>query len=205
MPNELDWFPRFGEVPGVEYSPLTPVDGKRLPGAGARPERISDRSGGRFLHWPTKGGSSSASPAHERAFGTDFSDMPTAKVLRHLAETLELPGIPSDYHFAIQGVLEALWSRRRDEPAVFDMVERLCWLDLGLVRARPDCVSYEADGEVRYYGLAAFGHLATLYEREGALREALDVAELAMHYGQLDARRDDLARRLAALEAERAG
>jgi hypothetical protein len=44
-----------------------------------------------------------------------------------------------------------------------------------------------------------------LYEREGALREALEVAELAVRYEQQQAKRDELVGRVTALDTEEAG
>jgi hypothetical protein len=201
-PSETEWFPRFGAISGVSYTPLAEVDVKRLRGVGIRPE--VNRSGGGALWWPAEDGSSTASPAYEHD-DVDLSKTTPVKVLRHLAEVLELPGIASDYHFAIQGAAEALWKRRRADPSIFSHVERLSWLDLDLIRARPGAVSYDRDGGTDYYSVAAFGYLTTLYRREGALREALEVAELAGRFGQANTPRDDLAQRIAALEAETSG
>jgi hypothetical protein len=124
---------------------------------------------------------------------------------QHLGETLELPGEPTDYHFAIQSVLEALWKRRRTEPTVLTTVEQLAWLDLSLAQARPDAVSTDIQGKRKFYAVLAFQYLITLYEREGALREALEVAELAVRYQQQQAKRDELVGRVTALDTEEAG
>jgi hypothetical protein len=203
-----EWFQRFGDIPGVSYSTPAGIDRRRLPGADARPQ-VHTYDGERHLSWPGAEGSgiisTSASPAHERAFGTDLAGMSTAAALQHLGETLELPGEPTDYHFAIQSVLEALWKRRRTEPAVLGTVERLAWLDLSLAQARPDAVSTDIQGERKFYAELAFQYLITLYEREGALREALEVAELAVRYEQQQAKRDELVGRVTALDAEEAG
>jgi hypothetical protein len=202
------WFQRFGDIPGVSYSTPAGIDRRRLPEASTRP-RVHTYDGDQHLSWPGVEGSgiisTSASPAHERAFGTDLAGMSTAAILQHLGETLELPGEPTDYHFAIQGVLEALWKRHRMEPAVLETMERLAWLDLSLAQARPEAVSTDIQGERRFYAVLAFQYLITLYEREGAVREALEVAELAVRYGQQQAKHDELVDRLAALDAEEAG
>lgn len=190
----LKWFPRFGDIPGVTYTTPPGIDRHRLHGADARPEVVRYAADGEGLSWPRQEGSTSASPAHERAFGSDLSQLSTTAVISHLSETLELPGEATDYHFAIQGVLEALWRRRRTEPAVLTHVEHLAWLDIDLIRARPI-----------YYRILAFQYLITLYEREGAWRDALDVAELSVHFGQQQPKRDELADRVAALDAEERG
>jgi hypothetical protein len=141
-----EWFQRFGDIPGVSYSTPGSIDRRRLPGADARPQ-VHTFDGERHLSWPGEEGSgiisTSASPAHQRG-STDLAAVSTAAVLQHLGETLELPGEPTDYHFAIQTVLEVLWKRRRTEPAVLGTVEQLAWLDLSLAQARPDAVSTES-------------------------------------------------------------
>jgi hypothetical protein len=203
-----EWFQRFGDIPGVSHAAPAGIDRRRLPSADARPQ-VHTYDGERHLSWPGGEGSgiisTSASPAHERAFGTDLAGMSTAAALQHLGETLELPGEPTDYHFAIQNVLEALWKRRRTEPAVLGTVEQLAWLDLSLAQARPDAVSTDIHGERKFYAVLAFQYLITLYERDGALREALEVAELAVRYQQQQAKRDELVGRVTALDTEEAG
>jgi hypothetical protein len=203
-----EWFQRFGDIPGVSYATPAGIDRRRLPGADAQPQ-LHTYDGERQLSWPGAEGSgiisTSSSPAHERAFGTDFAGMSTAAALQHLGEALELPGEPTDYHFAIQSVLQALWKRRRTEPTVLMMVEQLAWLDLSLAQARPDAVSTDIQGERKFYAVLAFQYLITLYEREGALREALEVAELAVRYAQQQAKRDELVARVTAVDAEEAG
>jgi hypothetical protein len=123
-------------------------------------------------------------------------------VLQRVAESLELPGQPSDYHFLIQGCALALWNRRRAEPEVLQEVERLCWLDIQLVQARPDAVTHEYSEEWKFFAIAAFATLIELYQREGFLHEALEVAQLGVRYGQTEAVRDELLERIKALEAE---
>ena len=203
-----EWFQRFGDIPGVSYSTPASIDRGRLPSAVVRPQ-IDMYDGERHLSWPGAEGSgiisTSASPAHERAFGTDLAGMSTAAALQHLGETLELPGEPTDYHFAIQSVLEALWKRRRTEPTVLMTVEQLAWLDLSLAQARPDAISTDIQGKRKFYAVLAFQYLITLYEREGALREALEVAELAVRYEQQQSKRDELVGRVTALDTEEVG
>jgi hypothetical protein len=202
-----EWFQRFGDIPGVSYSTPASIDRRRLPGANARPQ-VHTFDGERHLSWPGGEGSgvvsTSASPAHQRG-GTDLAGISTAAALQHLGETLELPGEPTDYHFAIQSVLQALWKRRRTEPTVLMTVEQLAWLDLSLAQARPDAVSTDIHGERRFFAVLAFQYLITLYERDGALREALEVAELAVRYEQQQAKRDELVGRVTALDLEEAG
>jgi hypothetical protein len=95
-----------------------------------------------------------------------------------------LPGEPPDYHFLIQGAADALWQRRRNEPDLLGEVDRLCWLDIGLIQARPDAASDVIDETRRFYSITAFWLLIRLYEERGDLTDALKVAEIAAAHGQ---------------------
>ena len=198
------WFRRFGEIPGITYESPADVSGRKLPGRDAVPEiHVFELEGKRHetLWWPARGGGGSASPAHERAFG-DFSGVTTPALLKNCHEGLELPGEPSDYHFLIQGSANALWARRREEPQFLADMERLCQLDIQLIEAVPGAVQYESGEGASFYSVAAFSLLINLYEREGALHEALDIAERASRCGQGDDVREQLVERIAMVESE---
>lgn len=200
----VDWFQRFGDIPGVSYTPLIAVNRGRLPHVKDRPEVHTNGYSGRpTLWWPGAGGGTSASPTQRRGTARPYDEMTTDQIVRHVAETLELPGEPVDYHFAIQNPATALWQRRKIEPTVLTMVERLSRLDVELVVARPDLAATEHAGDRSYFQILTFGYLLTLYEREGALRDALDVAEIAVRFQQQQSRRDDLAARLNGIDEER--
>ena len=147
-------------------------------------------------------GGTSASPVHERVF-TDKRATPTRRLLAGLAETLELPGEPADYHFAIQGTADVVRSRRREGPPIFAELERLCWLDLDLIQAVPAAVSFKRDGHRHFYGILAFGWLLGIYMREGLSADALRVAAIAERFGAGGLREVEEARtRAAALTTE---
>jgi hypothetical protein len=129
-------------------------------------------------------------------------DAPVSAVLRRVYETLELPGEPSDYHFALMGAYEAVWACRREAAGLLDEVEKLCSLDIRLIDARPDIVTNERGGKVSFLRVPAFGRLIFMYEREGFLREALEIAELASRFDQEEQRLAELRVRVARLEAE---
>lgn len=199
-----DWYPRFGDIPGVVYATPPTVNRKGLRRHDAVPEVSAYELDGKrqeTLWWPTRDGGSSASPAHEHAFA-DTSKSASPALLKRCWEGLELPGEPSDYHFLIQGCANALWARRRDEPELLEEVERLCWLDINLIEAVPAAVQSEYGDAREYYRVMAFSTLVKLCEAEGALREALDVAERAARYGQGVAERDQLIERIHLLESE---
>jgi hypothetical protein len=113
-----------------------------------------------------------------------------------------LPGVLTDYHFAIQGCVGRLWERRRDEPAVLKDVERLSFLDIQLVEAQPDLFDWDSGEKTSLPLIAAFSYLIRLYSREGYVREALEVANRAARLNQLQADRDALQNRFACLETE---
>ena len=197
---EPTWFKRLGDVPGVEYA--TPSGTRPLKAAAAVPHvAYTSELGTQSVRWTLPSGEEGDSPVRERTYSVDFGEFDTAKVLRHLAGTLELPGEPVDYHFALQGAISTLWGRRRAEPDVFAEVERLGLLDVGLIEACPVAaeVGYGREGYLR---ILAFGHLVTIYEREGAWADALRIATIATRFEQLEDHRDTLAERVAQLQAE---
>lgn len=182
------WFRRFGDIPGVAYNADPRVDRSKLSRHDDVPKRQTYTSEGKqheSLSWPVRGGTTSASPAQDHAPKDDS----TASLLRYVSEVLELPGQASDYHFAVQRVIEDLWKRRREERDVLPELERLCWLDIRLIETAPEAISSElssadADGRPIFVRVLAFSHLVYLYEREGLLHEALDVAERAKRFEQ---------------------
>lgn len=200
----IEWFRRFGDIAGVSFTKDPSLDPSKLVGYAAVPEQNSYDLGGEhheYLMWSYGDSMGSGSPAHGRAFSDRANDT-SAAVLQNCMEGLELPGEASDYHFLISGAASELWSRRRAEPEVIAEVERLCWLDLQLVEARPDCVTIDQGEGSRFLGIPAFDMLINLFEREGALYEALDVAERADRFGQGSQQRDELRQRIAAMENE---
>ncbi len=202
--QDIVWFRRFRDIPNVVYHGSPKVDPQSRPAYGDPPQIEKYEFDGetrQSLDWPTDGGSTSASPAHRRAFG-DLTGKSTADLLENLYEGLELPGEPSDYHFLIQGCAEELRLRRQQEPNVLEEVEKLCLLDLQLVEACPYAVQDEDNEEPVFYAILAFGTLIGLYEKEGALWEALAVAERAVQFDQEHEARQRLLERISELEKE---
>jgi hypothetical protein len=130
----------------------------------------------------------------------------TPDLLRRLWEGLELPGRPYDYHVAIERVREMLFARRLDEAEVMETVESLAWLDVRLVLACPHAVLVQTDeGDEHFYGMSAFDALIRLYQTEGFMREALEVAELAERFPAPAKRVSDLRARLETIRSETVG
>lgn len=145
---------------------------------------------------------SSASPAHERAFGIDTSDYTARQLITHVWETVELPGAPEDYHFALQRAVEQLWRMRSTNPECLTELETFAWLDLALVEAAPWALMYASeDGPPTMVSLPGIDRLIVLLEREGAHREALSVATRLVALGAHSSRLDRIQTRVATLDA----
>lgn len=116
---------------------------------------------------------------------------------------MKRPSNCRDYHFIMATYCEEAYKRRKEYPAVLAEVERFCLVDVELVEAFPGAVQ-NVLGE--FYHVPSYGRLATLYEREGFLREALEMSERGLAHGQDFGRKvEELRGRVAALEAEDAG
>ena len=193
-------------MPGSSYTTPRGLDRTGLPGHNAVPEVFEygfDGDQRRSLLWSTpEGGSTSASPAHQRAYD-DQKEATTRDKVRWLLEALELPGTVSDYHFAIQHAAETAYKGRREEPALVEEAECLWWLDIELIEAHPRALEYSPG---QSYQVAAYERLARLYEGEGYLHEALDIAERGLGAGQehLPPVVERLRANVAELEAEEA-
>ena len=117
-------------------------------------------------------------------------------LLGELHRGLLKPGTPSDYHFAIQHVIDELWRRRRSDPDAIHPLEALCLLDIAVVEAYPN--AFRSGGS--FYGMTAPALLVRLYENAGDLDMAVALARRVDPFlngtGELDrleAKRDLLA------------
>jgi hypothetical protein len=188
---------RLADIPGVGYGGMDSALRRRLPEHDAVPT-VHRYSGTESLWW----GSDSRSPAHRHQL--EDENVSTARLLQNLSETLDLPGTPGDYHFAIQGAISHLLSRRMQEPTVLDEVERLCLLNIALVEARPDAVAVDLGGDISggFVEMHCFPTLITLYEEEGALPEGRGIAERAGKFGKCADALERLSQKEAAVLAE---
>lgn len=203
----MKWFRRFAEVPGISYEGAERVDRTSLLGYGHEPTlEVYEFDGNRQkqLEWPSlSGGVTSSSPVHQRAFGELPENVSHEDLRRWIEETLELPGELSDYHFAIQRYCEAAYKWRKQDPTVLADLERFCLLDVELTEVHTEIIEYEPG---KSYKVLGFGRLIGLYEREGCLYDALEVAERGLVCGQdLERKAEELRERVAVLEAEDAG
>jgi len=191
------WYARMADIPNIQFEGSPGVNRVLLAEAHIRP-----RSEYGYLSWPTLQGSTSASPAHQRAF-SDFTSMNRNDLVRWVWEGLEIPGEPPDYHFLLQGAVEKLWSRRRSDPEGLGFVEIFGYLDLTLIEAAPQAVALDrADRPQGFVHIVTLDRLLTLLEREGALRDALALSRRAQRFGDVY-RRESLEAKVAALDEER--
>ena len=175
MNDDGTWAPSLADLPGVEYVPPEGTGRPRLAAGHAAP-RVShheyDGSARAWLSWETRDGSTSASPAQRYFSERPADEGPTSEVVRRLHEGLALPGTPSDYHFAIQRVIDALWKRRRTDPEAVVPIEGLCLLDIAIVEAYPG--PFRAGD--RFVSMTSTRLLVSLYERAGDLDAAVALA-----------------------------
>ncbi|WP_405504676.1 hypothetical protein [Streptomyces anulatus] len=117
-------------------------------------------------------------------------------------EALELPGSAMDYHFVLQGAVERLWSTRGSYPAALELLEVFALLDLELMEAAPQAVSFDDTDPVSFVRVTSVPRLVGLLEREGAFTEALAVAKRLTRFGQGEDTVGRLSEKASALAAE---
>lgn len=187
------WFERLASIPGMAFGGSPGVVPGELLGAGVRP----DESYGSPM-WPTPQGSTSATPASQHV----PSDARGEDLVVRVWEALELPGSAMDYHFVLQGAVERLWSTRGSYPAALELLEVFALLDLELMEAAPQAVSFDDTDPVSFVRVTSVPRLVGLLEREGAFTEALAVAKRLTRFGQGEDTVGRLSEKASALAAE---
>lgn len=186
----MAWYESLSRIDGVKYEAPEWVDLSVVASLKSlRPQVLDlgqdfgeDRES---LMWPMGGeGTTSQAPAGQWAVRlNDAKEMSTEELLACLHQAFSLPGEPQDYHFAMLTALKELWRRRKDDPTSFKALEELSWLDIHLIKTLPETVRDPYDKV--YYQVPSFDYLVRLYEQQGALHEAIEVAEIAVKYDQL--------------------
>jgi len=151
------------------------------------------------IMWKTGDVSTSAYPCQRWRTKVVHGETAATTTSRQLRECLELPGSVSAYHFIIQQGHVDLWSFRLTEPWVVNEVEKLCKLDISLVMAHPEPFQLNDQGFVY---ITAFERLIKLYEREGYLDEALEIAQKAAKLGNQQAALNSIQEKIAILKRE---
>ncbi|MEU6578307.1 hypothetical protein [Streptomyces sp. NPDC046805] len=183
-------------IPGVRFTGSPGVVREALAEARVRPE-MSYGS----LMWPTADGSTSATPASQHV----PVEATGAALVTRVWEALELPGEAMDYHFVLQGAVDRLWSGRRTYPNGLALLEGFALLDLELMEAAPQAVSFDT-GPVpaTFVHVTSVPRLVMLLEREGAFADALEVARRLARFDQGEDAVTRLSEKIGALAAEAA-
>lgn len=170
------WFERMAAIPGMAFAGSPGVIREAVPGVRDRP----DESYGSLM-WPTADGSTSATPA-SRYVPVEASG---AELVARVWEAVELPGSAMDYHFILQGAVDRLWSGRRADPVALEGLEVFALLDLELMEAVPQAVSFDTDASPdAFVRVTSVPRLIALLEREGAYAEALELARRLARFKQ---------------------
>lgn len=203
--DESIWYARFGDIPGVRYTTPPGIRRAEMPKRFMKPERHVYEWEGKSrasLSWPEEDGETSASPAMRWPPDDDPPRPSAPLILQRLYETLELPGIPSDYHFALLRAYDGLAAHARRQPELFEDVERFCLLDIALLEALPEIVGDLDNPDRPAIRVPAFERLVTLYERNGMFDDALAIARRGAALGQGSGYVERLEERIAAVRAE---
>lgn len=197
------FYARLAEIQGIGHETPPGIERDALPHRDLRPKTSTVTYGGKqvsYVSWHLGNVITSQSPASAWATSGDpKSSWPD--LLRRLFEALELPGSVADYHQVILRAFDALWERRREDPDILPEVERLCLLDLKLMEIHPDLTRVFPNTSHMVH-VPATAYLIRLYEREGSIAEALDVARRGVDLGQEPSESHRLEALLRDLEAE---
>ncbi|MFE2361075.1 hypothetical protein [Streptomyces virginiae] len=110
-----------------------------------------------------------------------------------------------DYHFVLQSAVDRLWSDRRSYAAGLEMLEVFAELDLQLMEAAPQAVSFDEDVRPEtFVRVTSVPRLISLLEREGAFAEALALARRLAPFRQGEEVVERLLEKTEALAAESA-
>jgi hypothetical protein len=223
-----EWYPRLGDVPGVDYRPPLKVERTSITGHDFQPEvgGYTDAEGQKhsYLSWgwkevPLRPGADPdtdwaseelAAPVVEHLRdAVEYDPAPSPQLLARLREALELPGAPEDYARAIRQTQQHLWPRRLAEPEVLPTIEFLAWLHVRLAIAHPagaGILIQLSEGGERYCRPSGFETLIRLYRTEGYLKDALAVAELErQHFPAEETDLMDIRSRLELVGSESSG
>ena len=229
MSRSYTWYPRFGDIPGVDWACPPTVDRAALRGHDARPQDVDWDTD--WVYWPIlyerdedqglsvgigvhvegreddhdEDGSTGQSPAIQ--YPRFDGPRTVTEQLQRLYEALELPGAPGDYHHLLSEAAEYLHKIRRRETAAIAECERLCLLTLDLLRACPEILERERryddeDDFPVWVGITRLLH--RIHLDNGDLAEAEQVAVMAQdEFGQrFDHLLDQTRQRLAVLRSE---
>jgi hypothetical protein len=151
------------------------MDRSRLPSANSKPEihrYTFDGKTTESLWW----GDTSQSPASAHA---SLETKEPVRLIRRCYEALELPGTASDFHFVVMSASSTLWSMRRNDPTLYEEVEKLALIDLQIIER-----GWKDDPEMDFRRLSqpSFKTLLNLYRGEGYFENAAVICERAADF-----------------------
>jgi hypothetical protein len=188
--DETTWYPRLGDVPGVNFTGSPGIDRSKLRDAKKRPTKTSYG-----LDWETRDGSTSASPVHEHTYSDQ--EVSTKTLVKRTWEALELPGVVSDWHFLLMNTVRTLWNQRAAEPQFLADCEAFCRLDLQIITSHPHLFALDKrDDGPEYLSLPTIPILVKLLRACDDLDEALAVARTGVRFNP-----ETLDRPIAEIEA----
>ncbi len=205
-------FRRFGDIPGLSWTTLPGVDRSSLLGHDTLPVETSWDTDD--VYWPVlyprdedeldEGAMTSAPPLNQRP--EPAGPLTMSEELMWFWEGLELPASPDGYHFLISASAERLYKLRLREPAAVGEAEKLCLLEVDLLRARPEILALDDtyDENPQPLWSSAIRLLYRIYAENGNLADAERVGVMAVHeFGQLfDRQLTETRERLLVLESE---
>lgn len=200
------WYERIGNIPHFDHRSPFHIDRESLEDHDLQPvpETLNYQLG--QVMWARPGSEPRLAPV-TAFYRTLYADeRPYEPVVRRLFEVLELPGEPIEYHRAIGEVLTRLDESNESVYCEYAdlLTEFLCWLDIRLLLACKEEMTFDDRSEPTTPVTAAFSILIVRYLDEGWLAGAIEVAEAAERFGQEPWRYepDDLRARMEALKIE---
>jgi hypothetical protein len=127
-----------------------------------------------------------------------------SQLLRLCIETLELPGEPDDYHWALQTTAGQIAdSDEAIDDSQWDQWAEWLWLvNIRLAEVCPDAVTIpRAEGQTARIPVLGIASLTSRYLGEGWLQGALDLQNRAVAMGAIEDT-DKMTERMEALQAE---
>ncbi len=105
-------------------------------------------------------------------------------------------------HFALQNCSQELQNHTGREAWVSSAVEQICRWNIDLIETHPETITYESDSGTHYFGVTAFRKLIGMYEKEGYLQEALEVARISIKFDHDVGKLEELEARLKQIKFE---
>lgn len=193
MTGQTDWFPRFGDIPGIDWQTPAGINRREILGHAAKPE-ASAWSGDRdYLSWPIvyahdegefREGTTSQPPAGQ--FPMPDQSRTVEQQMHALAQALELPGHAGTYHQLLSDSAQYLYKIRKRQATAVREAERLALLDMQLLSLRQEVLDRRREilDDMPEDQMPVWVHsvrlLHRMYTENGALEAAERIAVAAI-------------------------